>query len=128
MSFEKATKLKLRYETGRGRVTTEDLWDMPLTGSFSLDELAQSLHKAVKSSEEKSFVVKKTKANEILQLQFDIVKYIIDVKLEEQKQAKNSAANKLQKEKILGIIADKEDDSLAEMSVKDLKKMAKNLK
>ncbi len=40
--FEEASKLKLRFETTRGLVAVEDLWDIPLIGNngFSLDILA----------------------------------------------------------------------------------------
>lgn len=128
--FEKASQMKLRFTTNRGDVTTEDLWDIPLTSrnnGFSLDDLAKSLNAAVKESGEESFVVKKTRVNSLLELRFEIVKHIINVKLEEAEQEKNAAANKLQKEKILAIITDKEDDGLRDMSLKDLKKAAKKL-
>ena len=129
MLFEKASRLKLRYETVRGLVATEDLWDMSLTSTsgFSLDDLAKSLSRALKESEEESFVVKKTSAENVIELKFEIVKHVIKTKLEEIESAENAAANKAKKEKILGVIAEKEDDSLKGKSMTALKKMVAEL-
>ena len=59
--FERASKLKLRFNTEKGMVTTEDLWDLPLLqrNAVDLDSLAKNLNKAVKESGEESFVLKK---------------------------------------------------------------------
>ncbi len=126
--FEKASKMKLRFDTDRGFVTTEDLWDIPLRGNaFSLDNIASNHQALVKQSGQKSFVEKKSTKDAELVLKFDIIKSVIDTKLAEEEQAEIKVMNKAQKEKILDIIADKEDDALAELSVKDLRKMAKKL-
>ena len=70
MLFEKANKLKVRFETNKGNVTTEDLWDMPLvsTTGFSLDAIAISLNRKLKETEEESFVAKRSKSNTLLEL------------------------------------------------------------
>lgn len=127
--FEKASRLKLRFITPRGSVTAEDLWDMPLTSrsGMSLDDLAKSLNRALKESEEESFVVKKTEPGNIIELSFDIVKHIIKTKLEEAETRQNAAIKKAQKEKILEIIVEKEDDSLKGKSITALKKMIDEL-
>jgi chemotaxis signal transduction protein len=127
--FEKASRLKLRFGTSRGNITTEDVWDLPLTSpnGACLDDLAKSLNKAVKDSGEESFVVKRNTVNTTLALKFDIVKHIIKVKLEELEARETAAATKAKKEKILNIIADKEDDSLKNTSVDKLKEMLADL-
>lgn len=128
--FEKASRKKLRFNTVKGDVTVEDLWDLPLTSrdSFNLDTVAKELNKAVKDSGEESFVVKKTGANVALELKFDIVKYIIKVRLEEVAAKTQTAENKVKREKLLTIIADIEDTALKGESIEDLKKMAEELK
>lgn len=127
--FEQATRLKLRFDTAKGQLSTEDVWDLPLTSAngVSLDGLAKQLNKAVKESAEESFVVKKTKANAELELRFDIVKHIIAVRLKEAEDRANEAAVKAKKARILDIIANKEDDELASLPVSELKKMAKKM-
>ena len=89
--FEQAARLKLRFAVGtRVNLTVENLWDLPLTNvkGEDLDHIAIELQEKL-STNEKSFVVQqsKTKETQVNQLKFDIVKYIIDVRLEEQKVA-----------------------------------------
>jgi len=118
--FEQASKMKLRFTTPKGLINVEDIWDLPLE---SLDDLAKGLNRSIKESDEESFIVKKTKANNRLNLQFEIVKYIIKDKLEAIEALENRLANKARKEKIMNIISEKEDNSLKNKSVAALKKM-----
>ncbi len=124
--FKRASRLKLRFRTVKGDVSTEDLWDIPLTSrttGFSLNDLAKSLSKAVKEDAEEDFVAKKSAANSVLDLKFSIVKEVIKDRLEERELNKNRVAAKAQKEKILSIIASKEDEALLSMDIEELKKM-----
>ena len=85
--FEKASRLKLRFNTPVGLLGVEDLWDLPLTSkaafATNLDDLARDLSKRVAETEE-SFVPKDVKTN----LSFDIIKHIIKTRLEEALEAK----------------------------------------
>ena len=128
--FEKASRIKLRFVTTKGGVTVEDLWDLPLIsrkGNFSLDDLAKRLNKEVKENGEESFVVRRNTANTLLDLKFEIVKHIIKVRLDELEQKENAAAQRVKKQRILEIIAGKEDEELAGKSVDDLRKMVEDL-
>lgn len=127
--FEKASRLKLRFNTERGLVTVEDLWDLPLTSrnGVSLDILAKSLNKQVKESEEESFVVEKNEKNRVLDLKFEIVKHIIKVKLEEREVEKKKADNKAKKEVILNIMAKKQNEELENKSIDELSKLLDQL-
>ena len=126
--FKEANRYKLRFDTDRGNVTTEDLWDLPLVNkSVCLDNIAKQLSKKIKEVDEESFVVKKSSADTILELKLEIVKYIISVKLEEKEIKEKSVATKAKKERINSIIADKEDENLRNASVEDLEKMRDNL-
>lgn len=127
--FEEASRLKVRFETVKGNISTEDLWDLPLTDSdgMSLDDLAKALNKKVKCSEEESFVVKQSKANTILELKFSLVKHIIKEKLAEIEEKENAVIVKAKKERIDSLILEKEDDTLKGKSIADLKKMRNRL-
>lgn len=126
--FEKASRMKLRYETSQGRITVEDLWDLPLTSTIAnkphLDGIARGLHTQLKNTEDVSFVTKNKNVDESLQLKFDIVKHIIDIKLKENEKKDELRANKEKKQKIQALIERKKEDQLAETSLEDLQKMA----
>ena len=133
--FEKAARLKLRFDSPKGQLTVEDLWDLPLTvgqlGGASLDNIAKALNRKIKETAEESFVIKDAKSvnflNTYTQLRFDIVKHIIDVRLAENDVAAAAHAKKIQKQKILGILAQKKDEQLQGASVEDLEKMLEAL-
>lgn len=123
--FEKATRQKLRFQTDKGLLSVEDLWDLPLTSlrGTNLDDIARGLHSQLKNSNDVSFVVKERKSNESVQLAFDIVKHIIDVKLVERDAAQLAASAKEKKQQIMQLIANKEQSALAEMPLDELRKM-----
>jgi hypothetical protein len=129
MNFEKASRLQLRFDTTKGLITVEDLWDLKLTSrnGFDLDTVAKSLSKAVKESGEESFVQKRTAKNAVLELKFDIVKHIIKVKMDEADVAEKAAENKTKKATILSIINTKQNEELQGKSVDELTKMAESL-
>lgn len=130
--FQLASRQKLRFETVQGAVTTEDLWDLPLTTTsrtrVNLDEIAIGLDQQIKNmGETTSFVRKATRVNETLKLKFAIVKSIIDLRLEEQEAAEAVAENAQKKQRILEIIANKQDEELASKSVDELKALVGSL-
>lgn len=127
--FEQASRIKLRYPSVRGLLTTEDLWDLPLTNSngMSLDNVAKALNKELKENEEESFVIKSTPENKVITLALDIVKHIISIKLEEASVAKTARINKEKKDRILNIISKKKDEELENASLEDLETMLNDL-
>lgn len=127
--FEKAARLKLRFDTPKGSLTVEDLWDLPLTSArgASLDEIAMGLNREVKAAAEESFVVKTTKSNAVLQLKFELVKHIIDVRLAENETAKTARETREKKDRILAIIARKQDEALKGAPLEELQRMVVEL-
>lgn len=127
--FERATRLKLRFNTNRGNLSVEDLWDLPLTSvsGVNLDDLARAENKALKESEEESFVVKPTKTSSGHELRLNILKRIIKVKLEERSASERSAINAQKREEIMSAIKKQKSDSLTKTSVEDLEKMLEEL-
>lgn len=130
--FLLASRAKLRFDTPAGSLSSEDLWDLPLTttrrNAPSLDDIAIALDQQIKTvGETTSFVRKTTKVNETLKLKFAVVKAIIDIRLEEQDAAETKAANDDKKRRILEIIAHKQDEELAGKSVDELKELVNAL-
>ena len=122
--FEQAARLKLRFETVRGMLSVEDLWDLPLTSQHgvSLDDIAIALHHQLKH-DTVSFVDDSEKPDAGLQLSFDLVKHVIDVRKVENRIAAEARAKSEQKQKILGVIARKEDLALEGMDIDKLREM-----
>ncbi len=129
--FEQATRFKLRFATTKGMLTVEDLWDLPLISKsgaqVNLDDLARAAYKEMEESACQSFVQKSTKISETAKLKFDIIKHIIDVKLADRDAASERAEKAARKQRILELIATKEDESLAGKSLEELQKLAGEL-
>lgn len=68
-----------------------------------------------------SFVDSEQKTDDTLQLKFDLVLYIIRTKQEENKVAAAARANSEKRQQIMGLIAQKEFDTVAGQSVDELK-------
>jgi hypothetical protein len=129
--FEQATRSKLRFDTTKGMLTVEDLWDLPLISKsgaqVNLDDLARAAYKEMEEGAWQSFVQRSTKTSEIAKLRFDIIKHIIDVKLADRDAASERAEKAAKKQRILELIATKEDESLAGKSLEELQKLAGEL-
>lgn len=128
--FEKATRQKLRFDSSKGQLTVEDLWDLPLTsatGKANLDDVARTLHRQLKNDDNVSFVNVEQKSDETVQLKFDIVKHIIDVRLAENATANVLRSNAEKKQNLLAIIAQKESETLMGASLDELKAMVASL-
>jgi len=120
--YKQANKQKLRFQTTKGLLSTEQLWDLSLT---DLDSLAVSLESAHKNSKGKSFLEKRTTTDKGLKLQFDIVLDVLQSKVEDAEIATLERENKEHNQKILALIAEKKDGQLAGKSIKELEKMLK---
>lgn len=113
-NFELATRQKLRFSTNRGMVTTEDLWDL---GLAELDTIAKGINKILKESSEESFVNRRTVADKKLTLGLSVVVSIINTKLTEDEKRKAVAERKAKRDKLIMVIADKEDNVLQRKSL-----------
>lgn len=123
--FEYATRNKLRFASVRGELTVEQLWDVPLRSKddFNLNIVAKAANNAWKNISEESFVeTARTPQHTRLEMALEVVKYVIDAKLAEETAAKKRAENKIEKEKLLAILAEKQDGKLSELSEKELQR------
>jgi len=123
--FEYAARNKLRFQSARGELTVEQLWDVPLRSrdGFDLDAVAKAANKAWKEVSEESFVeTSKTAAHVRRETSLEVVKYVIDAKLSEEHAAKTRADNRIEKEKLLAILAEKQAGKLSDLSEKELQR------
>lgn len=115
--FEYAIRNKLRFPY-KGMISVEDVWDLSVT---ELDSIFKILNKQAKTTEEESLLTTKTKEDETLATQISIIKYIVAVKLAEKEAKEREKEIKAENQKIMSIIAMKEDEALHNMSVEELK-------
>ena len=123
--FEYATRNKIRFPSVKGELTVEQLWDVPLRSrdDFNLNAVAKAASKALKDIAEESFVeTAKTPEHDRRETALEVVKHVIDTKLDEELAAKKRADNKIEKEKLLGILAEKQAGKLSELSEKELQR------
>ncbi|GLY32029.1 hypothetical protein [Kineosporia sp. NBRC 101731] len=121
--FETATRNAFRFDSNRGLISTEDLWDLPLASKagFDLDSVAKAVNDELQSASQTSFV--QTEADPRkgeLETKLEIVKHIIAVKIAENEAKRNRAARAAEKERLLGILAAKRDDELQGLSAEEL--------
>ena len=121
--FEAASKNKYRYPY-KGMITTEDLWDLT---QAQLDMVYKALNKGVSEAQVSSLMRKVTDVDAELLNKIEIVKYIFNAKEAEAEARKNDAAKHAKKQRILDILAQKQEDALQNMSEDDLKKMLDEL-
>lgn len=123
--FEQATEKKLRFPTDRGFLTVENLWDLPLQArdSFDLDTIAKGINRQIKEVAEESFVATTTNpAKVMLELQLDVLKHIIAMKIAKADAAKSRAEKAALKERLIAVLANKQDQSLQGLSEEEITK------
>ena len=128
--FEQASIQKIRFQSVRGELTTEQLWDLPLQSKnqFDLDTVAKEANASLKSVTEESFVTTTTSpAKARYELMLELVKHVIAYKLKANEDARNKAAKAAKKEKLLGILGEKQDAALKELTAEELAKQIAEL-
>lgn len=121
--FEFATRTKMRFPY-RGLITVEDLWDL---APRDLDSIFKTLNSELKQVKEDSLLNTKTKEDKELDTKIEIIKYIVGVKLEEKELRLQAQTKREQKQKILEILSEKQDQDLQSKSVDELKSMLEEL-
>ena len=114
--FEMATRLKFRFPF-RGMISVEDLWDLELD---QLDTVYKALNKDVQKSQEESLMTAARVGDADLNAKIEIVKYIFQVKKDEEEERKNAAENAMKKRRIMEVLAKKQDSALENMTEEQL--------
>jgi len=121
--FEKASKQKLRFESTKGLLTTEDLWDLPLSSrsGFDLDSVAKAVNQKLKAEVEESFVqtITNSAANQ-LNLKLEILKHIIADKQVKAREAEQRVLQAQARQKLEDVLAKKKDSELENLSIEEI--------
>lgn len=121
--FEVATRNKMRFPY-KGQISVEDMWDLPLT---ALDGIYKALNKQAKAAQEESLLETKSKEDKALEIQIAIVKHIVSVKQQEAADKIAENERKEKKQRIMALMAKKDDEAMEAMSREELQKMLDEL-
>ena len=124
--YKKASKKKLRFNTNRGVLSVEMLWDLPKEENRELvikaREAAKKSSGQVSDAELSFLDAPKAKATDD-ELRFEILKDIYLTKKNAEEKALKKAEIKANNKKVLELIARKQDEALEKKSIKELEKM-----
>lgn len=121
--FEVAVREKYRFPY-KGMISTEDLWDLSVN---ALDSIFKTLNKERKNADEESLLDVKDNVNTTLENKIAIIKYVVNVKQTEAAEKLLEREKKQQKQKIMNMIAKKQDETLENMSQEELLKKLSEL-
>lgn len=127
--FEQATRNKLRFESTKGPLTVEQVWDTPLTSrnGFSLDDIAKQAKRELDALSEESFVEQVSPLKSVAVLKLEVVKHIISVKLAEKEVASKRAERAELRRQLTEALAEKQSDAIKNMSPEEIQKRLKEL-
>lgn len=114
--FEIASRNKYRFNY-KGSITTEDLWDLPVT---ALDSIFKELKAKEKQASEESLLDTRTKEDVETEVKIAIIRHIVRAKQLEQENRKSAKVRAEQKKKIADALAAKRDRALYEKSEEEL--------
>lgn len=128
--YKLACTKKVRFKTATGFISTEDLFDLPLTSKngMNLDAVAKTVYEALKNEESVSFVEKTSNPRkEGLELAMEIVKDVIRIKQEEAAAKADLASKAAKREQLLRALVVKQEQQLASMPLEKLQEELKKL-
>ena len=119
--FETVTRKAIRFNTVKGNVTVEDLWQMPLQSksNYDLDNVAKTIAADIRKGDEESFV-STSKSSATDELKLDVVKHIIAFKIKENADKLERMGNAARKQELLAAIDNKNSEALGNMTVEQL--------
>lgn len=122
--FITACRKKFRFETSKGLLTTEDLFDLNLN---SLDAIAVALDDKIQKLGRKSFVAKRAASTSTLNDQLEVVKFVIETKIAEDEQKKVKADKESQKAFLNTLLEKKKTEQMEGLSVEEIQKQIASL-
>ena len=128
--FEQATRAKLRFQTARGNLSVEQLWDLPLDkGDITLHTLVEELlNETSKTTSDKlSFFKKAVPTNKTAELKFEIVKHIVTTRVAEMENKLLESIKETEKNELDKLIAAKKAEAKANLTLEELEAMRAKL-
>jgi hypothetical protein len=122
--FILATRKKFRFESTKGSLTVEDVFDLNLT---ALDKIAVALDDKIQQLGRKTFIDKRPASSTDLETQLEIIKYVIETKQKEDEERKLKQVKAEQKEFLKTLREKKQLAQLEGMSLEEIEKQLASL-
>lgn len=123
-NFEKASKKKLRFESSKGQLTVEQLWDLSLE---SLNTIGLKVKKKLEETGTESLISTKPKTNADDELRFAIVKHIIDYKLKQQEERAKRQERSEKIQALQQLAVQKQNEVFTSQSLEEIQKQLAEL-
>lgn len=123
--FTQASKIKLRFNTPKGLLSTEQLWDLTLVDLTTSIKASKKLLNKTEDNDLSFLEITTTVADQTEQLRFEILKEVYLTKKADNEAIRTAKENKEHNQKIMQLIEQKKDDKLSGLSIEELEKMLK---
>ena len=124
-NYKQASKLQLRFQTNRGNLSVEQLWSLSLTDLANAIKAVKKVLKGTDDDDELSFLDENKTVDTENQLRFNILKDVYVDKQTALKEARLAQDRKAYEQKILNLIAEKNEEALKEKSIEELEALLK---
>ena len=121
--YKLGNQLGLRFPTTKGLLSIEQLFTLRQTELANIVKSCKKTLSGTSSDDDLSFLDESKTVNKEDQLRFDIAKDIYLTKKAETDELRTKAERKAFEQKILGLIAEKQEDSLKGKSIEELTAM-----
>jgi hypothetical protein len=123
-NFKKACILKLRFQTSKGPLSAEQLFELNQTDLATACKNQKKLLRKT-DDDDLGFLDQVSVTDEVETLKFDILKDVYLTKKADAEAKRLAKENKEHNNKILELIASKKDEALTGMSIEQLEAMLK---
>jgi len=113
--FKKASKVKLRFSSVKGQVSTEDLWDLPMS---KLRDMANTINRSLKTSDDLFAVL--SPGEETVKLRLSIVVAVIEARATDSANAVEEAERGSKRKMLKEMIAKKTIEAHGAQSIEEL--------
>lgn len=121
--YKLANQQGLRFPTTKGLLSVEQLFTLKQTELANIVKSCKKVLSGTSSDDDLSFLDESKTVNKEDQLRFDIAKDIYLTKKAEAEEVRTKAERKAFEQKILSLIAEKQEDSLKGKSIEELTAM-----
>ena len=132
VDYRKLVRENIYFQTEQGSLSPQDLWKLNVS---KLRNIGRNLYAEIKDYqdedrlffdlelEDKQLIQKKTKEQALLTLKFEVVKDIIQTKIEEQQARLNKAQKEEEIERLTALLHEKQNEELAAKPASELRDM-----